>query len=151
MIRNGKRYRFRDLVFWARQGIICIENVQTGEFHTLMVRDFAARAQALLRASEFMPPQERKEHQDFVENAIKACREAQAQGRPDDPKARGYIARHYQQYLPEGYKMLVGAERSKEEHESTPAEEDNTKVDAVKEESQKEESQKEESQEASSK
>ncbi|MDZ7345765.1 MAG: hypothetical protein ONA69_03140 [candidate division KSB1 bacterium] len=114
MIREGKRYRFRDLVFWARQGIICIENIRTGEFHTLMVRDFAARAQSLLRASEFMPPQERKEHQDFVENAVRACREAQAQGRPDDPKARSYIARHYQQYLPEGYKMLVGVERPKE-------------------------------------
>lgn len=91
---ESKRYYFKDLMFWARNGIICVENTRTGEFNTMMVRDFAERVRAILRESEFMPPEERKKHQDFVEDAIKVCRIAQKQGRPDILNVREHVARH---------------------------------------------------------
>jgi hypothetical protein len=91
---ESKRYYFKDLMFWARNGIICVENTRTGEFNTMMVRDFAERVRAILRESEFMPPEERKKHQDFVEDAIKVCRIAQKQGRPDILNVREHVAKH---------------------------------------------------------
>ena len=88
MTREGKRYRFRDIVFWADSGMICWEDVKTGEFAIVLVREFLLRAHAILGGiNRLKYASEREEQMRFVEEAIKACRQAKEQGRPDDPAA----------------------------------------------------------------
>jgi hypothetical protein len=89
-MRQGRRYRFRQETFWAERGMICIENRHTGDFECLTVRQFLAQLDAVNQGISRIPDRywdEREEHHAFVSNGIQACREAKAQGRPDDPKA----------------------------------------------------------------
>lgn len=99
---RGKRYKFGSLLFWAECGMICTEDLQNGDFKVVLVKDFLLRARSILRSINRMKyADEREQHMTMVENAIKACKEAQAQGRPDDPKAVAYILRHkYQRLFP---------------------------------------------------
>lgn len=107
--KEGTKFRFRNTLFWAEDGMICIEDLTNGNFHTVMVRDFLLRLRSTLKSLDrFKYWDEREEHMKLVEDGIKACREAQAQGRPDDPKAVEYIRKH----LRYGNKYIPGVDRN---------------------------------------
>lgn len=108
--KEGTKFRFRNTLFWAEDGMICIEDLTNGNFHTVMVRDFLLRLRSTLRSLDrFKYWDEREEHMKLVEDGIKACREAQAQGRPDDPKAVAFIRRH----IKRGGKYVTGVDYGK--------------------------------------
>ncbi len=87
-MREGTRYKFRSLLFWAQGGLICIEDARDNSFKAETVRDFLLRANAINGEIPRMGyTDERLEHQKFVEDAICSCRQAKQQGQPDDPKA----------------------------------------------------------------
>lgn len=87
----GRRYRFRDLEFWAERGLIHIfdfrGNPYQPDYKKETVREFLLRANGFNAAlTRFVYPSERREHEQLVENMIRCCKEAQRQGRPDDHK-----------------------------------------------------------------
>lgn len=103
MAREGKRFRFRDLLFWAQSGMICIQDERYDakdpeSFEVVMVREMLFRVRAVnADIHRIKYADEREEHHKFVENMIKCCKEAQTQGRPDDPKAVASMLRHRRQ------------------------------------------------------
>lgn len=94
--KPGKRYRFKNLEFWAERGLIHIfdyrENPYQPDYRKVPVREMLLRANALNeQASRMKFADERNELVMAIENIIAACREAKKQGRPDDPKTFEHI------------------------------------------------------------
>jgi len=94
--KPGRRYRFRNLEFWAERGQIHMfdfrHNTYEPDYTVIPVREMLLRAASINRSlNRFKYGDEREEHNRFVENIIAACREAQRQGRPDDPKTFDHI------------------------------------------------------------
>jgi len=94
--RPGKRYRFRELEFWAERGQIhCLDyrnDAYNPEYKVVPVREMLLRARSLSQAVKRIKyPSERNEHITLIEQLVAACREAKRQGRPDDPKTFEHI------------------------------------------------------------
>jgi hypothetical protein len=95
--KPGKRYRHRQTEFFAERGGIHILDYRNDpynpEYRYCSVRDFLKRHQAIsvqLRR-EHRWADEREELVRLLENIEACCREAQGQGRPDDPKTWDHI------------------------------------------------------------
>lgn len=87
---EGRRYRFRQEMFWAQRGMICLENLRNGDFECLTVRQFISHLMSINQGISRIPDRywdEREEHHAYVRHGMAACQEAKRQGRPDDPKA----------------------------------------------------------------
>lgn len=93
MAKDGKHFRFRKLEYWAQSGMICVqddryESSDPRSFEIVMVREMLYRIRAINAEIHLIKYRdEREEHHKLVDNMIKCCRQAQRQGRPDDPKA----------------------------------------------------------------
>ena len=103
---DSKCYRFRDLRFYAKNGCVCLHDEENGDFFVLKVREFLMRAKALsdevekLRQLAAANPlklryaEERLELQQAIDNMVKCCKDAKAQGDRFDPKVAAWFARH---------------------------------------------------------
>lgn len=92
----GRRYRFRHLEFWAERGLVHLfdfrGNPYQPEYKEVSVREMLQRARAINRqAARIQWVDERIEHERLVADVIACCKEAQRQGRPDDPKTWEHI------------------------------------------------------------
>lgn len=87
---EGKRYRFQKQEFWACNGLIYLENRDTGDFKAISRADAAARAIMFndeLRRDDGFYPDERTELSNCICNLCEAVKEAKHQGDPFDPEA----------------------------------------------------------------
>ena len=104
---KGRHYRYRKLDIWAERGLINIVDERfppshPKAFNVVMVRDFLLRLQSLNAAVKTWGkkwPDEREELTKFIEEGIQCCREAKAQGRPDDPKAVADMLRQRHRFM----------------------------------------------------
>lgn len=87
--QQGPRHRFRNQVFWAEGGMVCIERQDTGDFRCLTRAEAAARAIALNGELAYVEyPDEREELSRCVVALAEAVKEAKRQGDPTDPAVR---------------------------------------------------------------
>jgi len=106
--QTGRRYRFRmttdfnggtiatgDLVFYAQNGMIVMEDEGNGDFFVVTRREFLERAQALNRMNS------RERHADqrdkinrTVEEMICCVKDAKFQGDPLDPRVQEWYLKH---------------------------------------------------------
>jgi len=97
--KQGKHYRFRSIEFWAENGLVIFTDERfppedDRSLDVLLVREFLGNIGAInLEIGHMRYSDERLEHQNLVENGIRCAKEAQKQGRPDDPKAVAQIVR----------------------------------------------------------
>lgn len=94
--KPGKRYKYRQLEFWAERGLIHVfdfrGNPYQPDYVKVPVREMLMRARSLnSQLGRMKYIDEREELTRAVENMVAACREAQKQGRPDDPKTFEHI------------------------------------------------------------
>lgn len=83
----GRRYRFRDMEFWAENGMVMLEDRNTGEFIAVTRRDMILRAMAFNDEINKIPwGDEREEMHSIVQSLADVIREAKHQGDPSDPK-----------------------------------------------------------------
>lgn len=85
---------FGNLKLWAEGGHICIEDVRTGEYHTVSVRqelfrikaisDMLANSRAQMKRDNQMTTQEYDRQMRFIEEMVEVCKKAQEQGTPGD-------------------------------------------------------------------
>ena len=120
--KKGRVYRFRNLLFWAQGGCICLEDTATseGSFNVIKRTEFAARVIAIqksVEAGHFNYASEREQAINFVINGCASIKEGRHQGDPFDPKVlsqqlrdrqtnKGYI------YLGDGTKVSVAGDSS---------------------------------------
>jgi hypothetical protein len=92
--RVGKKYRFRNQEFQAINGLVHIEDRQTGDFKAVTQAEMVARAIGFRDALKHIDyPDEREELSRCV-LAIRDCvLEAKNQGDPMDPEAAKQVAR----------------------------------------------------------
>lgn len=87
-VSTGHVYHYKDLTFFAENGLIRIINEKTGEYSSATRRDFLLRINAINKSLGHVKwSDEREQDMKFVEDGIKCCREAKNQGCPDDYKA----------------------------------------------------------------
>lgn len=92
MARAGKRYRFREIEFWAERGLIQFVDERfppedSRSHDVLTVREFLLNIRSINAAlGRIRHAGERIEHEQLVENGIRCAKEAQNQGRPDNPE-----------------------------------------------------------------
>lgn len=94
--KPGKRYRYKQLEFWAERGLIHMFDFRLNpyqpDYTKIPVREMLLRANALNQQLNRMKyTDEREDLTRAVESMISACKEAQKQGRPDDPKTFEHI------------------------------------------------------------
>jgi hypothetical protein len=99
-MKESHRIFYKDLVCWARNGLICIENKKNGDFQVMTVSTFLPRLRAILKESELYLPDERNKCQNFIDEAIKLCKIAHKQGRPDHESSKEFIVNHPSIHLP---------------------------------------------------
>lgn len=88
--RQGPRSKFKDQVFWAEGGLICVEDQRNGAFKVMTRAEAAARTIALngeLSIASYYPS-EKDELLKCVCNLAEAVKEAKRQGDPTDPDVR---------------------------------------------------------------
>jgi len=92
MTKEGKHYRFRNIEFWAERGLIQFVDERfppedDRSHDVLTVTEFLENIRAINRElGNIKHADERAEHDRLIENGIKCAKEAQNQGRPDDPE-----------------------------------------------------------------
>lgn len=86
----GQRHRFKNLVFWAEEGMICIEDQRDGDFKVLTRAEGAARAVALNAELSHMNthPNDRDELCKAVVGMAACVKEAKTQGDPTNVEVR---------------------------------------------------------------
>lgn len=85
----GPRHRFRRQEFWAEGGMVCLENVDNGDFRAITRAEAAARAIALNEELRFIEyPSERDELSRCIQNLCEVVKEAKRQGDPTNPAVR---------------------------------------------------------------
>lgn len=102
MAREGQIYRYKQLEFWAEAGAIrCIHHGRLkqglGEedfFHTITVRDWLERAEAMGREAARAVGQEHTELKNQADLMTLCAMEAIAQGDPLDPKVSAHRRKH---------------------------------------------------------
>ena len=88
MHKQGKVYKYQDLIFWAQGGVICIEDTRDGSYQTASRAEFVARILVVrqsIDANRYQYPSERNEDYNFIFNGVAAVKEAKQQGDPFDP------------------------------------------------------------------
>lgn len=104
---KGRHYRFRKLDFWAERGLINIVDERFPPSHdkaftVVPVREFLYRLQGIndmIKRWGKQWPDEREELTQMVEDGVQCCREAKAQGRPDDPRAVADILKQRRRFM----------------------------------------------------
>lgn len=90
--KMGKVYRYRNLIFWAQDGCICIEDERPelgGDFRVVSRPDFAATIILFRDSYEkggYAYAEMRNEDHNFIVNGCAAVKEAKRQGDPNDPR-----------------------------------------------------------------
>jgi hypothetical protein len=83
----GQRYKFKNLQFWAEEGVICIEDQEDGELTAVMCKEFAYRARAINEEAKITEDRDiRKMLFDGVLDMYEAFKDAKRQGDPSDPE-----------------------------------------------------------------
>lgn len=94
MPKEGKRYRYMDQLFWARNGLIQIEDQRDGSHKTVSMKEFAKRAFDLNRQISHMAySSERVELERGLNDAMECLKEARAQGDPMNPAVAHQVAK----------------------------------------------------------
>lgn len=105
MTQPGKKYVFRPptarapLVFWAERGLVNIVDERFPDsddrsFQVVVVREWLLRLRSINQTThQHRFVDERNCQQNFIDDGIDCAKEAQAQGRPDDPKATAEMLR----------------------------------------------------------
>ena len=92
--KQGPRYKFKDQVFWAEGGLICIENQNNGDFKVITRAEAAARIICLNdELPHFQYADERDELCRCVVNMCEAIKEAKRQGDPTNPEVAKQLIR----------------------------------------------------------
>lgn len=93
--RQGQRYKFKDQLFWAEGGLICVEDQRDGDFKVITRAEAAARAITFNEELKYSDtyPSERDELCKCVCNLRDAVKEAKHQGDPTDPEVRRHRIR----------------------------------------------------------
>lgn len=95
--KQGKVYAYKNLIFWAQGGVICIEDKENGDFNTVTAAEFAARiitVREILAKDRHRFTDERNEDHNFILNGCACVKEARKQGDPFDPAVIAYMNRH---------------------------------------------------------
>ena len=101
MPKAGKVYKYRNLIFWAQGGQICIEDTADGSYRVCGRAKFAARVimmnNVLKRASAeaLRFSDERNADYNFVTDGAAAVKEAKRQGDPQDPRVMEHWIKHH--------------------------------------------------------
>lgn len=83
--QEGKRYTFQELIFWAEDGLVYIEDKRDGDFNVVTCRDFVARAKAINEEAKLsLYPSDVQQLQDCVLKMHQAYKDAKNQGDPMD-------------------------------------------------------------------
>lgn len=98
---SHRHFVYKDLEWWAENGLIYMEDHKDNDFHAVTVRDALERAAALTverrridaraRSSSHasgnrVAAEDRAQLQTAIEGLIEACKDARKQGDPSDPK-----------------------------------------------------------------
>lgn len=98
MAEKVKIRKFGQLSFWAENGLIHLNNEETGKYVCLSRLEALTRAQALSeeaahrRGDKYYD--QRNAMVELVEDIIEVVREAKHQGDPHDPKVLEHYAKH---------------------------------------------------------
>lgn len=93
MAKIGHKFKHKNLVIWAEEGQICVEDHRCdpkddGAFTVMEVGDLQARAAGVRRTLEtFKYPYDRQMMERFLDDCKKTISDAIKQGRKDDPRA----------------------------------------------------------------
>lgn len=93
----GSSYIYGAVRFWAEGGVICTEDLNTGNYACCTREEFAARIvvfKLAINANTYIYPSERINAANLVYNAKAALKEAKFQGDPFDPKVYEAQLRH---------------------------------------------------------
>ncbi len=100
--KESKHYHFRDLEFWACNGIVTVlDERRAGDgrdandcvFH-MSPGEFLKRAIAVRMSTDDKYPDERRRAGRFMEEAAIVAKQAKAQGDPSDARTRGHVVTH---------------------------------------------------------
>ena len=87
---KGRVYRFRNLLYWAQGGCVCMERMdENGKFNVVQRKEFINRIVAIrdsLNMGHFRFADEREQMINFVLNACAVVKECRKQGDPFDPR-----------------------------------------------------------------
>lgn len=104
--QQGKTYTFRDLKFYAMNGMICLHDEKDGDFRVLTCREWAYRTEAIgdeikrLAVMQAENPSKRdlgemrREYQQAVDDMILCYADAKTQGDHTDPEVEAWFRRH---------------------------------------------------------
>ena len=94
MNKEGKRYRFRNQLYWACNGRIFIEDQDTGDFKSKSRREMLERADSFNQSiSHCHWADEREELHRTVHDLIDCIKEAREQGDPHEPGVIAQVGR----------------------------------------------------------
>lgn len=104
---KGRHYKYRKLEFWAERGLINIIDERFPPSHAkaftvVLVREFLLRLSHLnteVKRWGKKWPDERDELVKMIEDGVACCRDAKAQGRPDDPRACADILKERRRFM----------------------------------------------------
>ncbi len=94
--KPGRRYKYRQTEFWAERGMIHQldhrKSLYQPDYTVTPVRKILLLADAMNQSvHRIQYPDERREQEKWIADMIACCREAQRQGRPDDPKTFEFL------------------------------------------------------------
>jgi len=90
----GRRYKYKDLIFWAENGLIRMEDQRTGEFFTITRQEAFERAKAIAEEINMITwGDEREATLSLVQSMCDVIDEAKNQGDPTDPEVIERVAR----------------------------------------------------------
>ena len=100
--RTGRVFRFRDLVYWAYEGLIAMEDERNGDYLVIFPDDLMNRRAALKAMLKTISPSkgtafEKDLYRDTknVIDEMKQCvKEAKDMGDPSDPSVQAFYRRH---------------------------------------------------------
>lgn len=104
--QQGKTFTFRDLKFYAMNGMICLHDEEDGDFRVLTCKEFLHRAKSVgedIRRLAVMQAENpsrrdlgelRREYQQCVDDMIECIADAKTQGDHTDPEVEAWFRRH---------------------------------------------------------
>lgn len=94
LLKEGPRYKFKDLTFWASNGLIYIEDQKDGEFVVLTADEAFERAKQMAEELPYMKYyKEQMELLDGIQKVADCVKDAKDQGDPMSEDVRREKAR----------------------------------------------------------
>jgi hypothetical protein len=99
LTKPGRVFKFRQTQFWAEQGLVHFldyrESPYNPHYRSVGMRELVELIKAFRdMVPHFKYPDERREHEQLVEDLLAAGCAAKAQGDPHNPEVSAYKARH---------------------------------------------------------